>query len=79
MARMIGILLILAGVVALVYGGFYVRHEDHAVSAVSVGPAHGPLVDDQQMPVPPLTGAIALGAGLLFFVLSIPRPRRIGS
>jgi hypothetical protein len=76
MARTIGIVLILAGVVALVYGGFYVKREEHAVS---VGPAHVRLVDDQQMPVPPLTGAIALGAGLLFFVLSIPRPRRIGS
>jgi hypothetical protein len=78
MARMIGILLILAGVVALVYGGFYAGHEDHALSAAGSA-AHGPLVDDQQMPVPPLTGAIALGAGLLFFVLSIPRPRRVGS
>jgi hypothetical protein len=76
MARLIGILLILAGVVALVYGGFY-GHEAHAVSVGAA--AHGPLVDDQQMPVPPLTGALAFGAGLLFFVLSIPRPRRIGS
>lgn len=77
MARTIGILLILAGVVALMYTGFDFQREQTA--SVSLGPAHVSLVDNQQMPIPPLTGAIALGAGLLFFVLSIPRPRRLGS
>jgi hypothetical protein len=76
MARTIGILLILAGLVALLYGGFGYQRDLHTVT---LGP-HVTLVDNQQMPVAPLAGAIALGAGLLFFVLSIPRPRaRINS
>ena len=77
MARTIGILLILAGVVALLYGGFAYERDMHTVT---LGPAHVTLVDNQQMPVAPLAGAIALGAGLLFFVVSIPRSRaRINS
>jgi len=77
MARTIGILLILAGVVALLYGAFGYQREVHTMT---LGLAHVALVDDRQMPVPPLVGAIALAAGLLFFVLSIPRSRaRIGS
>jgi hypothetical protein len=76
MARAIGILLILAGMVALVYGGFDLKREEHLVA---VGPARITLVDDHELPLPPLAGVIALGAGLLLFVLSVPRARpRVG-
>jgi len=71
MARTIGVLLILAGLVALLYGGFTLANQP--VTA-PVG-AHLALVDGQQWPVSPLAGAIALGAGVVFFLLSIPRAR----
>jgi len=69
MARTIGVLFILAGLVALLYGGF-----SEPATASAAGP-HLTLVDNQQWPIPPLAGAIALGAGVIFFLLSIPRAR----
>ena len=72
MARIIGVLLILAGLVALLYGGFTLANQP--VTAPAAIP-HVALVDNQQWPVPPLAGALALGAGVVFFLLSIPRAR----
>jgi len=89
MARAIGILMILAGVVALLYGGFHWTQvvQPAAVAPVTaapvatapIAPAHVSLIDHQQMPVSPLAGAIALGIGVICFLLSIPRTRRVGS
>ncbi len=72
MARVIGVLLIMAGLVALLYGGFGLANGSQAVA---IGPPHVGLVDSQQWPIPPLAGAMALGAGVIFFLLSIPRAR----
>ena len=72
MARTIGFLLILAGLVALLYGGFTLANQPTTAPAAL---PHLALVDNQQWPVSPLAGAMALGAGVIFFVLSIPRAR----
>jgi hypothetical protein len=72
MSRAIGVLLVLAGIVALIYGGFDMKREEHSVG---LGSTTITVTDSQRLPVPPLVGALALGAGVLLFVLSIERPR----
>jgi hypothetical protein len=72
MGRVIGVLLILAGVVALVYGGFDMNREEHSVG---MGSTRITVTDTKHVPVPPLVGALAIGAGLVLFLTSLPRTR----
>jgi hypothetical protein len=70
MARVIGMLLILAGVFALVFGGFYTKHEQHSVG---MGSTTITVTDSRGLPVPPLVGALALGAGIVLFLTAFER------
>jgi hypothetical protein len=70
MARVIGMLLILAGVAALVFGGFYTTREEHSVA---MGSTRITVTDSRRVPVPPLVGGLALGAGIVLFLATFER------
>jgi drug/metabolite transporter (DMT)-like permease len=63
--KIAGILLILAGVAALVYGGFsYTSRE----KAVDLGAIQIDRTEHHTLPVPPILGIVAIaGGGLLVF------------
>ncbi len=63
--KIIGIVLIIGGVVALLYGGFtYTTHK----KAVDVGPLQIEKTEHHSVPLPPLLGVVAIiGGGALFY------------
>jgi len=63
--KIIGIVLIIAGVAALLYGGFtYTTHK----KAVDVGPLQIEKTEHHSVPLPPLLGVVAIiGGGALFY------------
>lgn len=63
--KIIGIILILAGVAALLYGGFtYTTHK----KAVDLGPVQVDKTEHHSVPLPPLLGVVAIiGGGALFY------------
>ncbi len=70
--RVLAILLIVAGLLALIYGGFsYVKHRDTA----DVGPVHISVQDRQRVDIPPVLGGLALAAGVVL-LLTGSRPRQ---
>lgn len=59
--RWIGILLTLAGLLALMYGGFtYTKHRE----VLELGPIEATVEEKKTIPVEPIVGAIALVAGV---------------
>jgi drug/metabolite transporter (DMT)-like permease len=63
--KIAGILLIIAGVAALLYGGFtYTTHK----KAVDLGPVQIEKTEHHSIPLPPLLGIVAvIGGGALFY------------
>jgi len=64
--RILGIVLIVAGVLALVYGGFSYTKESHKAE---IGPFKLSLEEREQVNVPQWIGAGALAAGIVLGVL----------
>ena len=65
MMKIIGIILIIAGVAALLYGGFtWTTHK----KAVDLGPIQVEKTEQHSVPLPPLLGVVAIiGGGALFY------------
>jgi drug/metabolite transporter (DMT)-like permease len=63
--KIAGILLIIAGVAALIYGGFsYTSHK----KAVDIGAIQIDRTEHHTLPVPPILGILAIaGGGILVF------------
>ncbi len=64
--KILGILLIVAGIVAVIYGGFsYTSHK----KAVDMGPIQIESTEHHTFPIPPLLGVIGIVAGgaLVYF------------
>jgi len=63
--KIAGIILIIAGVAALLYGGFtYTTHK----KAIDLGPVQLEKTEHHSVPLPPLLGVVAIiGGGALFF------------
>ena len=63
--KIAGIVLIIAGVAALLYGGFtYTTHK----KAVDLGPVQIEKTEHHSIPLPPLLGFVAvIGGGALFY------------
>ena len=60
--KMIGIVLIVLGIVALAYGGItYTKRE----KVVDLGPIHATKDTKQTIPLPPVLGGIALVGGIV--------------
>ncbi|MGA7312472.1 MAG: DUF3185 domain-containing protein [Silvibacterium sp.] len=63
--KIAGIVLIIAGVAVLLYGGFtYTTHK----KAVDLGPVQIEKTEHHSIPLPPLLGIVAvIGGGALFY------------
>lgn len=63
--KIVGILLIVLGVIALIYGGIsYTREE----TLIDVGPIEAKAQTRERIPLPPVLGAIALIGGIVLMV-----------
>jgi hypothetical protein len=64
--KIAGIVLIVAGFAALLYGGFtYTTHK----KAVDLGPVQIEKTEHHSVPLPPLLGVVAIiGGGALFYL-----------
>lgn len=68
--KFLGLILVLVGVLALVYGGIsYNRHR----TMMDVGPFTATVSEQKNIPLSPIVGGIALIGGVLLLV--IPRKR----
>jgi len=63
--KIFGVILIIAGVAALIYGGFtWTTHK----KAVDLGPIQVEKTEQHSLPLPPLLGVVAIiGGGALFY------------
>ena len=57
-----GLLLIVAGILALVYGGIQYKKERHVIE---VGPISATVDEKKSIPIPPLAGALSIIAGVV--------------
>lgn len=65
--KIAGILLIVAGALALAYGGFsYTSRE----KIVDIGPIEATAERRNTVPLPPVLGAVALAGGVVLLVMS---------
>lgn len=63
--KIVGVLLVIVGVAALVYGGFSYTTKK---KAVDIGPIQIDKTEHHSVPLPPILGVVAiLGGGALFF------------
>jgi hypothetical protein len=63
--KIVGILLIVLGVVALAYGGFsYTRRE----KIVDLGPIQATAETQETVPLPPILGGLALAGGIVLLI-----------
>ena len=74
MARVIGMLLIIGGILGLVYGGFTYNQSHKDVDLGSVEITHN---SKQTFWVPPLVSGICLVGGLVLFATSFTRRARM--
>jgi hypothetical protein len=65
MIRIIGVLLILIGLVALATGGFTYTHRE---KVIDVGPIQATAEKHDRVPLPPLLGGAALAGGVILLV-----------
>ena len=64
--RILGIILIVAGALGLLYGGFsYTRRRD----TVRLGPLSATVEQRKSVPIPPILGGIAVVAGIALLLL----------
>jgi hypothetical protein len=70
-ARTVGIILVVLGIVALVWGGISWTREE---TVVDLGPLEAKTETRETIPLPPLIGGIALIAGIVLLV--VPARRR---
>jgi hypothetical protein len=65
MARTVGLILILLGVVGLAFGGItYARQH----KSVDLGPVEVTTTEKKTVPIPPIAGAVAVAAGLVLIL-----------
>ncbi len=69
--KLAGVILMIAGVAALIYGGFsYTTHK----KAVNMGPIQVESTHHHQVPLPPILGAAFIVGGALVFFGARGRP-----
>jgi hypothetical protein len=70
-ARIVGIILVVLGIVALTWGGISWTREK---TVVDLGPVEATAEERETIPLPPVLGGVALIAGIALLV--IPARRR---
>lgn len=70
MLKVLAIILIVAGLAGLIYGGFTWTDRDTVIDA---GPLEITTEDRERLPIPPLAGGLLLVAGIALLVI---RPAR---
>jgi hypothetical protein len=65
MAKAVGILLIIAGLAGLLYGGFSYTKRD---KILDLGPIQATKTETKTVPLPPIVGALALIGGVVLLV-----------
>jgi len=69
-ASIVGVVLIVLGVIALVYGGIsYTRQEEF----LDLGPIEATRETRETIPLPPVLGALALAGGIVLLVVGARR------
>jgi hypothetical protein len=63
--KAIGLVLIVLGIVALIYGGFTYTTQK---KVLDVGPIQATKKEDHTVPLPPILGALALIGGVVLLV-----------
>jgi uncharacterized membrane protein HdeD (DUF308 family) len=71
MARVLGMILVVLGIVALLWGGISWTREK---TIVDLGPIEAKAETRERIPLPPIVGAVALVAGVILLV--VPARRR---
>ncbi|HKA23592.1 MAG TPA: DUF3185 domain-containing protein [Candidatus Eisenbacteria bacterium] len=67
--KLLGAILIVLGIVGLLYGGFtYTKRE----KVVDFGPLQATVDQKKTVPIPPILGVVALGAGLILVLKRNP-------
>lgn len=74
MARVVGMLLIIGGILGLVYGGFTYKKSHKDLDLGSVEVSH---TSRESFWVSPLVAGISLAGGLVLFATSFTRRRRL--
>lgn len=69
-ARIVGIILVALGIVALVWGGISWTREE---TVIDLGPIEAKAETRETIPLPPVVGAVALVAGIALLVLPARR------
>ena len=63
----VGIVLIVAGLVALIYGGIpYTKRKD----VMQVGPMRAEVETQEEVPIPPIVGGLVLAGGVTLVLLA---------
>jgi uncharacterized membrane protein HdeD (DUF308 family) len=70
--RMIGLVLVIVGIVALAWGGISWTREK---TVVDLGPIEATAEERETIPLPPVLGVISLVGGILLLV--VPEKRRV--
>jgi hypothetical protein len=65
MARVVGLILLIVGLVGLAWGGFTYTQNRHNVD---LGPVAFHVSEKKTVPIPPIAGAVAMVAGLALLV-----------
>jgi hypothetical protein len=65
-ATVVGILLVIIGVVALIYGGISYTKEE---TVLDIGPLEARTRTRETIPLPPLLGGLALAGGIVLLVV----------
>jgi hypothetical protein len=68
--RIVGLLLVVVGIVALVWGGVFWTDRNTVLDA---GPVEITTADREGVAVPPIVGAIAIVGGILLLVMPVRR------
>lgn len=70
--RMIGLVLVIIGIVALAWGGISWTREK---TVVDLGPIEARAEERETIPLPPVLGVVSLVGGILLLV--VPEKRRV--
>ena len=65
MARVVGMILLVVGLIGLAWGGFTYTQKQHNVD---LGPVDFNVSEKKTVPIPPIAGAAAMVAGLALLV-----------